>query len=172
MARARSAASTTGPASRRGRSSNSSGASVTHADLVKEAKKGIGHSEAARNLGVTVGQISSMQWSQALVAAGRFETAPATKASVRKLKDVEGNRWELIAARIGETVSRAKELYGSEEEVAAAARRGRKSSDEGGSSTPSKKARGGRKTASAPAAGPRRARTRAERQKARSGNPS
>jgi len=155
---------------------------VTTDKLVKEAKKGIGHSEAARNLGVGVGQISSMQWSLALVEAGRYTTAPATSASVRKLYDVERNRWELIAARIGESVARSKELYGSPDDVAeATARRrgngGNGGGAKGGGKTPStrgtrgKSSKGKTPTATA-AATPRRARTRAERAKARSGNPS
>src|SRR5439155_22361805 len=114
MARARQGA---------GRSANTN--PVTHDALVKLARKDMGHSGAAAELGVTVGQISSSAWSKALVDAGRYSTAPATSASVRKLKDVENNRWELIAARTGETMARVKELYGSEDDVSAASARGR-----------------------------------------------
>jgi len=155
---------------------------VNHDALVKLAKKGLGHSAAATELGVTVGQISSMQWSTALVSAGRFSTAPATSASVRKLKDVEGNRWELIAARTGESVTRVKDLYGDADEVAAASNRrrgnGNGSSSKTSGASKKKSAASGRKTGSAKSktataqAGPRRARTRAERARARSNNPS
>ena len=156
----------------RARSASRSANPVNHDALVKEAKKGIGHSEAARNLGVTVGQISSMQWSQALVAAKRVTTIAATSAAVRKAKDVENNRWELIAARTGESMARVKELYGDADAVAAASARGKGNGES--KSTGSKKP--GRKPAAAKGktatASTRRSRTRAERQAARSGNPS
>jgi hypothetical protein len=146
-----------------GRSSKGSD-KYTQADLLREAKKGIGHSEAANNLGVTVGQISSMAWSKALVEAGRFTKQPATAASVRKMRDGEDNRWELIAARIGETVTRAKELYGP-----GADSKRSSGGATGGRSKPKPSSRTKGKTA---VATPRRARTRAERAQARSGNPS
>lgn len=150
-----------------GRRNTPSEPAVTPEKLVRLAKTGIGHSEAAAELGVTVGQISSLAWSHALVDAGRYDTAPATSASVKKLRDVEENRWELIAARIGESVGRVKELYGDEAAAASNVKRGRKATEPTNS--------GGKtsgKAAAAPAASPRRARTRAERAAARASNPS
>lgn len=138
---------------------------VTPEKLVKLAKADYGHSAAAAELGVSVGQISSLAWSHALVEAGRYAKAPATTASVKKLRDVEENRWELIAARVGESVARVKELYGEEAAAASSVKRGRKAAD-----TPAAPKGGKGKTAAA--ATPRRARTRAERAAARASNPS
>lgn len=137
---------------------------VTPEKLVKLAKQDLGHSAAAAELGVSVGQISSMAWSTALVAAGRFTKVPATTASVKKLRDVEENRWELIAARIGESVGRAKELYGEEAAAKSNIAKGRKSESATTKATTKK--------GTAAAATPRRARTRAERAAARASNPS
>jgi hypothetical protein len=149
------------------RTRNTPEPNVTHEKLVKLAKTGIGHSEAAAELGVTVGQISSLAWSHALVEAGRFSQQPATTASVKKLRDVEENRWELIAARIGESVGHAKELYGEEAAAASTVRRGRKTDDAAPATTGK-----GKGKAAAAAETPRRARTRAERAAARQSNPS
>jgi hypothetical protein len=153
----------------RTRTPRESGPAVTHEKLVKLANADYGHSGAAAELGVPVGQISSIAWSRALVDAGRYDTAPATSASVKRLKDVEGNRWELIAARTGESVARVKELYGPDAGNAASPR-GRKA--EGDGATAGKKATTRGKGKAAAAATPRRARTRAERMASRSGNPS
>jgi len=144
---------------------------VTPDKLVKLAKTGIGHSEAAAELGVAVSQISSLAWSNALVSAGRFSPIPATAAAVKKARDVEENRWELIAARTGESVGRVKELYGGDEAAASSTvARGRKAGSEnsGGKSATASTKRG----KAAAAASPRRARTRAERAAARGNNPS
>jgi hypothetical protein len=148
------------------RTRNTPEPAVTHDKLVKLAKADFGHSAAAAELGVSVGQISSLAWSHALVDAGRYAKAPATTASVKKLRDVEENRWELIAARVGESVARVKELYGEEAAAASSVKRGRKAAD-----TPAAP-KGGKKGQTAAAATPRRARTRAERAAARASNPS
>jgi hypothetical protein len=133
----------------------------------------MGHSAAAAELGVAVSAISSLAWSQAMVDAGRYDTIPATSASVKKARNVEQNRWELIAARTGESVSRVKELFGGDDAAAASTvTRGSKKTTGNGDSAPKTSGRKS-KTASAKAApATRRARTRAERQAARSGNPS
>jgi hypothetical protein len=141
---------------------------VTPEKLVRLAKTNIGHSEAAAELGVTVGQISSLQWSHALVEAGRYSKMPATTANVKKMRTVEENRWELIAARIGESVARVKELFGEEAAAVSSVKRGRKATE---TAAPAAKT-GGRKSAAATAATPRRARTRAERAAAKANNPS
>jgi hypothetical protein len=146
------------------RSAASSEPAVTPEKLVRLAKQDMGHSDAARELGVSVGQISSLAWSHALVDAGRFSKQPATTASVKKLKDVEENRWELIAARTGLSVSGVKELYG--DTSGAKSIRGRKPADTNSKSKTTTSKKGGA------AASPRRARTRAERAAARAGNPS
>jgi len=170
------------PRARRGAQTGNS--SVSHNDLVKLAKRGLNHSEAAAELGVSVGSISSMKWSKALVDAGQWGEIPATAAAVKKARDVESNRWELIAARTGEGVARVKELYGGEEAAAASyVGRGRNFSNGDtttkktttkktttGKTTTAKTTGRGSKTTSA--AAPRRARTRAERRAARSNNPS
>src|SRR5262245_56940860 len=144
---------------------------VTQDKLVRLAKTGIGHSEAAAELGVAVSQISSLAWSNRRGAAGRFGAIAATAAAVKKARDVEENRWELIAARAGESVARVKELYGGDEAAAqSSVGRGRKAGNGntgGKSATASSK-----KGKAAAAASPRRARTRAERAAARGNNPS
>lgn len=71
--------------------------------------------QAAQKLGVTVGQVPMTDFCKAKVQAGVVSTAPATTASVKKLRDSEGNRWELISARTGVGVAKVKELYGGEE---------------------------------------------------------
>ena len=184
MARARSTTRSSGRASKATSSAKATSSSKTTsrkaesngkelaykpADLLKEAKKDIGHTEAAKNLGVSLGQLSMLAWCIAMVEVGRYSTVPATTASVKKLKDVERNRWELIAARTGESLTRVRELYGTPDEVAAAAVRGR---GDGGSKSSTKKSTAKRGGKTATAASPRRSRTRAERQAARSSNPS
>jgi hypothetical protein len=148
---------------------------VTHEKLVKLAKTGMGHSEAAVELGVTVGQISSMAWSRALVDAGEVSEIADTAAAVKKARDVENNRWELIAARAGISVAAVKELYGGEEAAAESVITRKSKEDDDEDETPkrgraaSKATTGKRATA---AATPTRRRTRAQRQAGRSGNPS
>jgi hypothetical protein len=81
--------------------------------LVKLLKRDgdIGQAEAARELGITIGQLGMVKFCQAQVEAGVYGKAPGTAASVKKLRDGEGNRWELIAARTGKSVAAVKELY-------------------------------------------------------------
>jgi hypothetical protein len=147
----------------------------SHADLVRLAKKGMGHSAAARELDVKVSSISSMAWSHALVEAGRYSQVPATTPQVKKLYDNEKNRWELIAARTGSTVAHVKELYGGGNGSASVGRGPGRSKTDG--ATPAKgrraKASGTVKTASAKTGSGRgRSRTRAAMRAARSSNPS
>jgi hypothetical protein len=84
---------------------------LDYAKLVKLAGQGMGHSAAAAEMGLAVSQISSLTFSQALVDSGQEDTAPATAKSVLALRHDQRNRWELIAARTGESVKRVKELY-------------------------------------------------------------
>jgi|SRR5215472_3863674 len=151
---------------------------VTHEKLVRLVKSGItSHSEAAVELGVTVGQISSLAWSRALVEGGEYSEQPATTAAVKRMRDVEGLRWELIAARTGESVAAVKELHGDAENSVVTGRRATRQDDDveeettprRGRSSGSKTTTGKRATA---AATPRRSRTRAQRQAGRSNNPS
>ena len=148
---------------------------VTHEKLVKLVKSGItSHSEAAVELGVTVGQISSLAWSRALVEGGEYSEQPATTASVKRMRDVEGLRWELIAARTGESVAAVKELHGDAENSVVTGRRAAKQDEEEQETTP-RRGRGGKTTTgkrATAAATPRRSRTRAQRQAGRSNNPS
>jgi len=151
---------------------------VTHEKLVRLVKSGItSHSEAAVELGVTVGQISSLAWSRALVEGGEYSEQPATEAAVRRMRDVEGLRWELIAARTGESVAAVKELHGDAENSVVSGRRSKTNGEEEQETTTTrgrgrqagKTTTGKRATA---AATPRRSRTRAQRQAGRGNNPS
>jgi len=148
---------------------------VTHEKLVRLVKSGItSHSEAAVELGVTVGQISSLAWSRALVEGGEYSEQPATTAAVKRMRDVEGLRWELIAARTGESVAAVKELHGDAENSIVSGRRAAKQDEEEQETTP-RRGRGGKTTTgkrATAAATPRRSRTRAQRQAGRSNNPS
>ena len=148
---------------------------VTHEKLVKLVKSGItSHSEAAVELGVTVGQISSLAWSRALVEGGEYSEQPATTVAVKRMRDVEGLRWELIAARTGESVAAVKELHGDAENSIVSGRRAAKQDEEEQETTP-RRGRGGKTTTgkrATAAATPRRSRTRAQRQAGRSNNPS
>ena len=148
---------------------------VTHEKLVRLVKSGItSHSEAAVELGVTVGQISSLAWSRALVEGGEYSEQPATTAAVKRMRDVEGLRWELIAARTGESVAAVKELHGDAENSVVTGRRAAKQDEEEQETTP-RRGRGGKTTTgkrATAAATPRRSRTRAQRQAGRSNNPS
>lgn len=154
-------------------------ASFSHAKLVALLKKkDIGHSAAAREMGLTTGQISSLQFSQALVESGRVSKAPSTDASVKKLR-ADGDRFELIAARTGKSVNEVKEILG-EGTISRGSSKpavGRKTAAAKSKTKTVAKAGTKRKSASAKAkassARPaRRARTLAERRAARSGNPS
>jgi hypothetical protein len=164
-------------------------ADVDHNKLIKLVKQGAKHSEAAEALGVTPTQLTMLVWCDAQVEAGVWDEIASTATAVKKAKDVDGNRWELIAARTGESVATVKELYGGE---AAVAKYNAGRATGNGSAQPSSR-RGGSKTktktasskksgvkvvaskkgsAKKTAAGPRRARTRAERLAARNANPS
>jgi hypothetical protein len=149
---------------------------VTHEKLVRLAKTGIGHSEAAVELGVTVGQISSLAWSKALVEAGQYSEIADSAAAIKKARDVENNRWELIAARADISVAAVKELYGGEEAAADSviSRKKKDNGDDEEETTPKRGRPAGSKTTTGKrataAATPRRARTRAERRAGR--NPS
>ena len=153
---------------------------VTHEKLVRLVKSGIvSHSEAATELGVTVGQISSLAWSRALVEAGQYSEIADSAAAIKKARDVENNRWELIAARTGESVAAVKELHGDAENSTVSGRRAAAQNGEEEQETTTKRGRG-RSTAgktttgkrATAAATPRRSRTRAQRQAGRSNNPS
>jgi hypothetical protein len=152
---------------------------VTHEKLVKIVKSGItSHSEAAVELGVTVGQISSLSWSRALVEGGEYSEQPATEAAVRRMRDVEGLRWELIAARTGESVAAVKELHGDADNSVVSGRRPKATNgdEEAEETTPRRgRASSGKTTTgkrATTAASTRRSRTRAQRQAGRSNNPS
>jgi hypothetical protein len=160
---------------------------VTADKLVKLVKSGItSHSAAAEELGVPVSAITSLMFSRALVDGGEYSEIAATSAAVKRARDVEQNRWELIAARTGESVGAVKELYGGDEAASSSTISGRRTSNGATeeAETP-KRGRGRPRKAEnvAPAAAttgkrataaatPRRARTRAERRTGRSGNPS
>jgi hypothetical protein len=157
---------------------------ITPERLEKLVRSGItSHSKAAEELGVPVSKISSLAWSNALVDGGEFDEIADTAAAVKRARDVEGNRWELIAARAGISVNAVKELYGGEDAAAESVISGRRSSKEDNGEAEAPPKRRGRpakeqtgaattgKRATA-AATPRRARTRAERRAGRSNNPS
>jgi hypothetical protein len=88
-------------------------AELSHDKLVKFLKgnRDASQKAAAEAQGLTVGQLSMLAFCLAKVEAGIYSKAPATGASVKKLRDVEENRWELIAARTGLSVSSVKEMY-------------------------------------------------------------
>lgn len=91
-------------------------AEVTEDKLVKlfKANSELKQTEAAQKLGVSTGAIPMTLFCVASVKAGVYSKAPATAVSVKKLRS-EGNRWELIAARTGLSVTKVKELFGGEE---------------------------------------------------------
>jgi hypothetical protein len=144
--------------------------------LISGIKKGKNQAEIARDLGVTPGQLSMAQFCKAQVEAGVVSTAPATEASVKKLR-TGGARFELIAAQTGLSVAKIKEMLGKNDPGVS---RGRKPGEGKAAAAPAKGrgrtgvqpvARGKAGKATPAAARPARARTRAERA-ARSGNPS
>jgi hypothetical protein len=149
-------------------------ATINFDKLVKLVKGGATQSKAADALGVTVGQLGMMKFCQAQVAAGVYSKAPATGPSVKKLRDNEGNRWELIAARIGSTVGNVKNLYEDAGGDLSKTYVGRGQKPTNGKASSGTKASSGRKTSGKAQAGKKgsvpRARTRAER--AARGNPS
>lgn len=91
-------------------------AEVTIAKVTQLVKQNndISQKAVADKIGVSLGQVSMLLFCQAKVAAGVYSKAPPTAASVKKLRDSEGNRWELIAARTGLSVAKAREVYGGE----------------------------------------------------------
>src|SRR4051812_12728027 len=66
---------------------------------------------AAEALGLSIGQVSMLKFCQAQGEAKVYDKAPSTNASIKKLRDSEGNRWELIAARTGLSVAAVKTKY-------------------------------------------------------------
>jgi hypothetical protein len=157
-------------------------ASFNHSKLVALLKKkDIGHSAAAREMGLTTGQISSLQFSQALVESGRVSKAPSTDASVKKLR-ADGVRFELISAMTGKSVNEVKGILGEgtisrgSSNGAGSGRASSKSKSKtktvSKAASKSKTKTAGRKAKASSARPARRARTLAERRAARSGNPS
>jgi hypothetical protein len=88
-------------------------AGYDHDKVVKMLKGNseLKQSEVAQKLGVSIGQVPMLAFCKAQVEAGVYSTAPKTSASVKKLRDNEGNRWELIAARTGLGVTAVKTAY-------------------------------------------------------------
>lgn len=87
--------------------------SLDYDKLVKLVKQDneITQGAAAQKLGLSIGQVSMLAFCQAKVEAGAATKAPGTPASIKKLRDNEGNRWELIAARTGLSVAAVKAKY-------------------------------------------------------------
>lgn len=86
---------------------------LNYAKMVEQLKKdgATKQSEVAQKQGLSIGQVSMAQFCLAQVEAGVFKTIPATGPSVKKARDGEGNRWELIGARAGISANAAKKLY-------------------------------------------------------------
>jgi hypothetical protein len=150
-------------------------AEVSEAKLDKAVKSGKSHSATADALGLTIGQLPMLTYHRSRVRVGLEKKAPATAQSVKKLRDSEGNRWELIAARTGQSVAAVKNLYPGDPADSYTGR-GRNFSGNASSAKPKAKAAGkasSRSSGSKAAAkkGTTRARTRAQRA-AKSGNPS
>jgi|KBSMisStandDraft_5_1062788.scaffolds.fasta_scaffold21235_10 hypothetical protein len=154
-------------------------AGYSHAKLVAFLKKNdeAGQSAAAKHLGISIGQLPMLQFCIAQVEAGVYDELPATTKSVTAARDKEGNRWELLAARTGESVSAVKKLYsGDPSESYTGKGRNHKN---GQGSAPTGKAAGKAPAAAAKkskatrgkSTGPVRAKTRAQRM-ARAGDPS
>lgn len=172
-------------------------AEFSYDKLVKSLQKDseLTQGKAAVAQGVSIGQIPMMKFCAAQVEAGVYAKAPATAASVKKLRDGESNRWELIAARTGLGVAAVKTKYeeaggdvtayvgkgrdfsGVEREIkkpAAKAKPAVKPATGKAAASkpaPSGKASAKKGSAAVKAAAPVRAKTRAERQ-ARAGSPS
>jgi hypothetical protein len=142
-------------------------AEVNEAKLLKAVKGGASHGEAAEALGVTPGQLNMNAFCKAQVAAGLFSKIPATAASVKKARNSDGNRWELIAARAGISVAKVKDLYGGEDAAAGSfVGRGRNYSGSKPSAANRKRTTAAK---SKPKGGKPKAKTLAQR---RAGNPS
>lgn len=90
-------------------------AEVNEAKLLKAVKGGATHSEAAEALGLTLGQLPMLTYCRAVVEAGQESSIPSTAASIKKARDKDKNRWEMIAARAGISVAKVKDLYGGED---------------------------------------------------------
>lgn len=88
-------------------------AGYDHDKVVKMLKANgeLKQSQVAQKLGVTIGQVPMLSFCKAQVEAGVYSTAPKTGSSIKKLRDSEGNRWELIAARTGLGVAAVKAAY-------------------------------------------------------------
>lgn len=88
-------------------------AEVTQERIVKLLKQDdeLTQGKVAQKLGVSTGQVPMLLFCKAQVEVGIYKKAPATAASVKKLRDNENNRWELIAARTGQGVAAVKSLY-------------------------------------------------------------
>lgn len=122
------------------------------AKLVK-ANKEIKQSEVAQKLGVTIGQVGMLDYCKAQVEAGLYGSAPATATSVKKLRDSENNRWELIAARTGLSVSAVKTKYEEAGGDAAASYTGRGRNRTGSSAKASSTRKSGASKSKAGASG-------------------
>lgn len=66
---------------------------------------------AAESQNLSIGEVSMLRFCQAKVEAGVVSKAPGTNASIKKLRDSEGDRWEMIAARTGKSVADVKAAY-------------------------------------------------------------
>jgi hypothetical protein len=168
-------------------------AEVNRSKLVSFLKKNEEASQkaAADHLGVTIGQLPMLTFCAAKVEAGIVKTAPGTPQSVKKLRDSEGERWEMIAARTKMSVAGVKRAYEEAGGNASSSFTGRgRNFSNGGSSNKTRSSGSNKKTSSRSSGkktsaaksgsktrgsgkktGVRRARTRAERQ-ASSANPS
>jgi hypothetical protein len=146
---------------------------VTEAEIVAAVKKEkLGQSAVAKSLGVPLSAVPIAAYCRALVSAGWYETAPGTEASIKKLY-AGGDRFELVAARTGTTVAHVREVIPPEMRRNGAGPRAKSGSSAKTSGASGKRA-SVKKTgaASKVSGGQRRSRTRAERVRARSGNPS
>lgn len=126
--------------------------------------------EAAENQGLTIGQVSMLQFCLAKVEAGVVDEAPGTSASVKKLRN-SGDRWEMIAAKTGKSVSEVKQLFADSGATDEGTGRGRPigqgtgkkpaaSKAKGKTAPPAKRGRPAGKAAAKPKAGIQRNRTR------------
>jgi hypothetical protein len=88
-------------------------ANLSYDRLIKAVKTApdASQSDYAKKLGITVGQLPMLILCKAKVDAGVAKKAPATPKSVRTLRDQQSERWEMVAARTGVSVTKAKDLY-------------------------------------------------------------
>jgi hypothetical protein len=155
--------------------------------LVKFLRSGdLKHSDAAKKLGVEPGQLDMMTFHRARLTAKRITKAPATSASVRKLRDQDKARWEEVSVRTGLSIAAAKEEYeaaggdstqraNASEDNGSTTKRGstkRSSAKRGAAKRSSAKRTSTKRAAAKRASTPRRARTLAERRRGSSANPS